>query len=186
MSLINAEYQQQLMTMHQQGQFQRGSKIFDTVKHMVEQCKPSSILDFGCGQGGLVRALAHAYPGIRVEGYDPGSATHNVWPRKPVDMIVSADVFEHIEPEHVDRTLQRIGQQMLKSGWFRIACYPAKKSLPDGRNAHLIVEPPAWWREHIVNNMPVRIVQEWISPVDKSHKWPHVRGENYDVLVEVI
>ena len=186
MSLINAEYQQQLMTMHQQGQFQRGSKIFDQIQPIIEQYQPQSVLDFGCGQGGLMRALAQAYPLMRVQGYDPGSATHNVWPRKPVDMIVSADVFEHIEPEHVDRTLKQIGSRMRRAGWFRIACYPAKKSLPDGRNAHLIVEPPAWWRERVISNMPVRIMQEWITTVDKSHKWPLVRGENYDLVVEVI
>ena len=58
MSLINAEYQQQLMTMHQQGQFQRGSKIFDQIQPIIEQYQPQSVLDFGCGQGGLMRALA--------------------------------------------------------------------------------------------------------------------------------
>ena len=27
-----------------------------------------------------------------------------------------------------------------------VACHPAKKYLSDGRNAHLIVENPEWWK----------------------------------------
>ena len=74
---------------------------------------------------------------------------------------------------------------MTVAGWFRIACYPAKKQLPDGRNAHLIVEKPEWWREQLLANMNVNIVSENISVFDKSQKWPEVVGWNYDVVVEV-
>jgi hypothetical protein len=98
--------------------------------------------------------------------------------------VVSADVFEHIEPEHLADTLQLIGKKILVAGWFRIACYPAKKHLPDGRNAHLIVKSPAWWREQLLDHMNVRIVAEEISVFDKSHKWPGVVGQVYDVTVE--
>jgi hypothetical protein len=30
-----------------------------------------------------------------------------------------------------------------------IALAPATKSLPDGRNAHLIVRGAGWWRKHL-------------------------------------
>jgi hypothetical protein len=36
-----------------------------------------------------------------------------------------------------------------KSAWLIVACYPAKKILPDGRNAHLSVHEPDWWIEKI-------------------------------------
>ena len=29
------------------------------------------------------------------------------------------------------------------------ACYPARKFLPDGQNAHCTVEPPAWWESQV-------------------------------------
>jgi len=70
-----------------------------------------------------------------------------------------------------------------RCGFFRIACYHAKKHLPDGRNAHLIVESPEWWRDKIVNFMKVKIVSEQITVVDASNKWPQVKGHNYDIVV---
>jgi hypothetical protein len=78
-----------------------------------------------------------------------------------------------------------IRNKIQKAGWFRIACYPAKKHLPDGRNAHLIVQPPEWWRDRMLNVMDLNIVKEDISVFDKSHKWPDIVGHNYDVVVEV-
>ena len=185
MTIINPEYQRQLATMHGQGQFVRGSKSLSSIRPFLDQYQPASILDFGCGHGGLMAAIKEAYPHMRVEGYDPGNANHCRIPKRSFDAIVSADVFEHIEPEHLDATLQLIGSKMSRAGWFRIACYPAKKQLPDGRNAHLIVQPPAWWRDQILRHMPVNIVKQDISVFDKSHKWPHVKGENYDLVVEV-
>jgi hypothetical protein len=77
-----------------------------------------------------------------------------------------------------------IGDKIIVAGWFRIACYPAKKYLPDGRNAHLIVELPEWWRKQLLANMDITIVSENISVVDKSHKWTEVVGYNYDVTVK--
>jgi hypothetical protein len=55
--------------------------------------------------------------------------------------------------------------------------------LPNGRNAHLIVELPEWWRNKIQSIMDVDIVWENIQVVDKTSKWPNVKGHNYDVVV---
>lgn len=181
--IINQDYKDQLAAMHSQGRFVRGSKILSTINPFLKQYQPTSILDFGCGHGALMHSLVEAYPDMKVDGYDPGSATHSTMPSQSFDCVVSADVFEHIEPEHLDQTLAMIGQKMQRVGWFRIACYPAKKVLLDGRNAHLIVEQPAWWRAKLLKNMSIEIVNEVISPFDKSHKWPHVKGCNYDVTV---
>jgi hypothetical protein len=72
---------------------------------------------------------------------------------------------------------------MERCGFFRIACYLAKKSLPDGRNCHLIVKEPVWWREQILQHMAVDIVWENITVVDKRHKHPNLYGHNYDVIM---
>lgn len=181
--IINQEYKDQLAAMHSQGRFRRGSKILSTINPFLKQYQPTTILDFGCGHGALMHSIMEAYPDTMVDGYDPGSATHSTMPSQSFDCVVSADVFEHIEPEHLDQILTMIGQKMQRVGWFRIACYPAKKTLPDGRNAHLIVELPEWWRAKLLKNMSIEIVNEVISPFDKSHKWPHVKGCNYDVTV---
>ena len=183
--IIDPEYQAQLTTMHSQGRFVNGAKAAKVVRPIIERYNPTSILDFGCGVGALVNSLQETYPNMRVEGYDPGNAEHSRVPKRSFDVIVSADVFEHIEPKHLPATLQLISSKMTVAGWFRIACYPAKKQLPDGRNAHLIVEKPEWWREQLLANMNVNIVSENISVFDKSQKWPEVVVWNYDVVVEV-
>jgi len=183
--IIDPKYQAQLAEMHSQGKFSNGSKVIKTIKKFLNQYSLTSVLDFGCGHGALMASISQEYPNIRVEGYDPGNLEHNRMPKRSFDAVVSADVFEHIEPAHLASTLQLIGSKIQVAGWFRIACYPAKKHLPDGRNAHLIVESPAWWRRQLLANMNVVIVKEEISVFDKSHKWPGVVGQVYDVTVAV-
>ena len=182
--IIDPKYQEQLATMHSRGQFVRGGKTLKSVRPFLEKYQPTSVLDFGCGHGALMASIQQNYPDMHVEGYDPGNADHNRIPKRSFDAVVSADVFEHIEPNHLAETLRTISDKIIIAGWFRIACYPAKKHLPDGRNAHLIVESPAWWREQLLANMNINIVSEEISVFDKSHKWPDVVGHNYDVVVE--
>ena len=186
MTIINPDYQAQLSEMHSKGQFVRGGKLLKSLNPFFKQYQPTSVLDYGCGHGGLMAAIKEAYPAMQVEGYDPGNPKHNRMPKRSFDAVISGDVFEHIEPEHLDATLQLINSKILRCGWFRIACYPAKKKLPDGRNAHLIVESPEWWRKKLETVMGVRIVWEEISVFDKSTKWNWVKGHNYDVIVEVI
>ena len=183
--IIDPDYQKQLATMHERGQFVRGSKILKNVKPFIDQYQPASLLDYGCGHGALMASIQELYPDMRVEGYDPGNPDHNRMPKRNFDVVVSADVFEHIEPAYLDQTLILIRGKIQKAGWFRIACYPAKKNLPDGRNAHLIVETPEWWQDRILTVMQLTIVKEDISVVDKSCKWPDIVGHNYDVVVEV-
>jgi cyclopropane fatty-acyl-phospholipid synthase-like methyltransferase len=183
--IIDPKYQAQLSDMHSQGKFNHGSKVIKNIKSFLNQYNLTSVLDFGCGHGALMASISQAYPNIRVEGYDPGNPKHNHIPARSFDAVVSADVFEHIEPAHLASTLQLISSKIQVAGWFRIACYPAKKHLPDGRNAHLIVESPAWWREQLLANMNVTVVKEEVSVFDKSHKWPGVAGQVYDVTVEV-
>jgi len=49
----------------------------------------------------------------------------------------------------------------------------------------LIVESPDWWRQQLLANMNIVIVKEEVSVFDKSHKWPDVVGQVYDVTVAV-
>jgi hypothetical protein len=58
-------------------------------------------------------------------------------------------VIEHFEPELLDESLQLMQSKFTQSAFLIIACYPAKKFLSDGRNAHLIVENADWWLERV-------------------------------------
>lgn len=184
MTIIDQKYQQQLSQLHQGGKFDNGYKSYYIVEEFLKKYQPTDLLDFGCGQGGLIRAIQQHHPDIFCEGYDPGNTQYQQLPKRNYDAVVSTDAIEHIEPEYLDETLRVIDLKIQRCGFFRIACYPAKKHLPDGRNAHLIVELPEWWRKKILATMNVNIVWEKITVVDKTEKWPHVKGHNYDVIVQ--
>lgn len=186
MTLIDKEYQTQLNRMHARGKFNNGYKAYAIVKDFIEKYQPTTVLDFGCGKGALIAGINESNPAISTKGYDPGNPDFEVLPSETFDAVVSTDALEHIEPAYLDQTLKMIGSKIERCGFFRIACYPAKKHLPDGRNAHLIVELPEWWRHKVTTEMGVRIVWEEISVFDKSDKWAWVSGHNYDVIVEKV
>lgn len=183
MELIDQAYRTQLEQLHRAGKFNNGASAYKIVEQFIKQYQPATVLDFGCGHGALINTIKLAHPEISVAGYDPGNRKFCQLPTVPFDAVVSTDALEHVEYTHLDQTLAAIHDLVGHCGFFRIACYPAKKHLPDGRNAHLIVESPDWWRQKIISVMKVNIVFETITAVDKTHKWPQVKGHNYDVVV---
>jgi hypothetical protein len=150
MTLITPEYQQNLKQLQKENKFKGLLVKYDPVQEFVKKYQPESVLDYGCAKGRLVEQLKLDFPEIRtIDGYDPGVPEFESIPLDRYDCLISNDVIEHFEPEFLDQSLQQMNALFSRSAWLIIACYPAKKSLPDGRNAHLIVESPAWWRERI-------------------------------------
>lgn len=130
---------------HEETPFGKRGKYPKHLEKFISDKKPASILDFGCGKGKLVSKIREDYPNIQVFGYDPANPEFDKFPDDVnIDMIISSDVLEHVEPEFIDQTLSYL---KTKSRYFfhLIACSPAKLILPDGRNAHLIIEDRAWW-----------------------------------------
>jgi hypothetical protein len=82
--------------------------------------------------------LAEALAPRRVMGYDPGIPGRESMP-KPVDLVVSTDALEHVEPAKIDAVLDHIFRLAGKAAYLVIATRPAKALLPDGSNAHKIV-----------------------------------------------
>jgi len=108
-----------------------------------------SVLDFGAGHGSLGRAIMEKKD-KRVRDfewfdYDPGVPGIDKLPSRRFDCIVSSDVLEHVEPEMIDRTLSWIFDHANNAIYMHIACGTAFKTLPDGRDAHLIQEGLDWW-----------------------------------------
>jgi cyclopropane fatty-acyl-phospholipid synthase-like methyltransferase len=99
------------------------------------------ILDYGCGKGTLKVALSHGY---NVHEYDPAIDGKDAAP-SPADLVYCGDVAEHIEPEYLDAFLDDLKRVTKKQLFMVIATRPAKKTLEDGRNAHLIQQPIEWW-----------------------------------------
>ena len=122
----------------------KGSRWASTVLAVAQQYDCGSILDYGCGRGSLGDAIQKA-TGTRCREYDPAIPGKDGQPAF-ADLVVATDVLEHVEPEQLSKTL-RVLRGLARRAVFVVICTrPSNKTLPDGRNAHLIVEPDAWWQ----------------------------------------
>ena len=68
------------------------------------------------------------------------------YPPEPKDGVICVDVVEHIPPEDVFKFVEDIFKLAKKFIFIVIACYPALKTLPDGRNVHLTLLNPDEWK----------------------------------------
>ena len=94
----------------------------------------------------MISTLKEYFPNIQIDGFDPGNTSFQEFKKEKYDLVISTDVLEHIEPEYIDETLKFLKQ---KSRYFYhlIALQPSRLILPDGRNAHLILESADWWKK---------------------------------------
>jgi hypothetical protein len=144
--MISDEYKIQLQKLHGREKFSSGLIKYVEIKKFIELYQPKSLLDYGCSTGKLIEQLKIDFPNINpLDGFDPAVPMFDTIKEKSYDCIISNDVIEHIEPEFLDQTLEQMQELFKSCAWFIIACYPAKKQLLDGRNAHLIIESPEWW-----------------------------------------
>jgi 2-polyprenyl-3-methyl-5-hydroxy-6-metoxy-1,4-benzoquinol methylase len=142
---ITPEYQQLNRDMHQASETfgSHGHRWANNVATVAQMMNSTSILDYGCGKGTLAKALQ-----LPVREYDPAIPGKDAEPA-PADLVVCTDVLEHIEPECLDAVLDHIVSLAKRIAFFTIHCSAAEKSLPDGRNAHLIQKDIPWWMAKI-------------------------------------
>ena len=147
--MISNEYKKIYADIHANTKFGKRSKVPDFLYKFIENTNPETILDFGCGKGNLTNTLKEIYKDKKIYGFDPANPEYDV-PLTTVDMIISTDVLEHIEPDLIDQTLKEIADNCTHT-YHLISCAPAKLILPDGRNAHLIQETSDWWRKRFLD-----------------------------------
>jgi hypothetical protein len=141
---ITPEYIEQNRQLHQtRDDFGRsGRHYIGMVGEMIRENRFRSVLDFGCGKATLHDGIS--LPNLSWQDYDPSIAEYSDPPR-PADLVVCTDVMEHIEPDCLEAVLDQLHGLVQKMLLVTISTVPALKSLPDGRNAHLIVQPYEWW-----------------------------------------
>ena len=151
--LITSEYAEQLKTKHFHDSTwgTSGRNFSSVVSKIVADYQPSTIIDYGCGKQTLARAL----PKFRIRGYDPGLPGMEE-PLEPADLVICTDVLEHIEPICIDDVLDDLQRLTIKCAFLTVCVLPAYHTLPDGRNAHLIVEPLEWWLYKIMARFKLR------------------------------
>lgn len=121
-----------------------GQKWAPTVADIANNLNTRNILDYGAGKGSLARCL----PAFNVKQYDP-AIPEIAKPPEPCDVVACLDVLEHIEPQCLEAVLADL-QRVTKQNLICVVCtVPAQKTLPDGRNAHLIVQDYKWWWDEL-------------------------------------
>jgi hypothetical protein len=143
--LISAEYRRVNADLHRThlAYGVGGEAYAATVREMAAQTQATSVLDYGCGKGLLAKALP--FP---IWEYDPAVPEKRESPRA-ADLVVCTDVLEHVEPDKLMFVLDDLRRCVKQIGYFTISTVEAYKTLPDGRNTHLIVKDAAWWRHKL-------------------------------------
>ena len=108
---------------------------------LTMHCK--TVLDYGCGSMRNLLKVIELPEGVKYQGYDP--AIPEFSGKGPADLVVCIDVLEHIEPACLPAVLNDLRALSKQWVYFSVHCGPAKKTLSDGRNAHLIQQPINRW-----------------------------------------
>lgn len=119
---------------------QLGSRHLESVRGIAQVFQVRSILDYGCGKQTLLESLRLPY----ARGYDPCIPGLDLEPA-PAELVICTDVLEHVEPSCIDEVLDHLRHLTKRVLFVAISLRPAKKTLPDGRNTHLLIQPAKWW-----------------------------------------
>jgi hypothetical protein len=160
-SLISDEYRALQQVMHENPGYGVAALHYAPI---VVACMDSvgarEVLDYGCGKGRLAEALRAGGRGdIVVRFYDPAIPKFAA-PPAPCDFVACIDVLEHIEPECLDAVLDDLQRVTRRWILMTVATRLAEKLLPDGRNAHLIIQPYKWWLPKLEARWALRTMQE--------------------------
>lgn len=139
-------------------------------EHIVDHCGvevDSTILDFGCARGYLVKALRSL--GFDAYGYDVSEwalkncdpdvkdAVSASWPSDQMfDWVIAKDVLEHVPIHAITRTIQRIASGARKGAFIVVplaANAGLKYVVPEYEEdvTHALRWPLSMWVEEILN-----------------------------------
>lgn len=143
----------QYRIMHEKGHFPGNStqKWSKDIAATLSQHGAKRILDYGSGKGRQYAELKlHEDWGVPMpELYDPAWPPLATMPDGVFDAVLCIDVLEHLEDRELYAAISDCMHRASKCVFFAIACRKAGKSLPDGRNCHLTIHSPDWWRGYI-------------------------------------
>jgi hypothetical protein len=155
--LISEEYRQMQQQLHENPNYGVASLEYaPLVAQIVESTGSNEILDYGAGKGRLGIALRERIQRpLTIYHYDPAIPRWSM-PPAPCEFVACIDVLEHIEPHLLDNVLDDLKRVTAGVGVFTVHTGAAVKVLPDGRNAHLIQQPPNWWLPKFLERFDLR------------------------------
>ena len=159
--LISDEYRAMNREMHEEKRNYgiSGFRWAKPVQQARDEYDCYTVLDYGCGKQKLAKTLG--WPDW-IKGYDPAIEGLDD-PPEPADLVVCGDVLEHVEPGCLDAVLDDIARLSGKASVLTVATRLAVKTLPDGRNAHLIVENASWWLKRLLDHFDIELFHK-LSP----------------------
>lgn len=160
--LITDNYREINRALHENEHYGRGGGGWHkTAKGLMCMYDTKDVLDYGCGKGRLNERL-HG----QIKEYDPAIRGKDT-PPEPADIVMCTDVLEHIEPECLYDVLLDLKRVTKKVGFYTIALREARKTLPDGRNAHLIVKDAKWWLGMVREHFTIHHIDTDVSTADE-------------------
>ncbi len=159
-TLISEEYRKMQEELHLNPNYGVASVQYaPIVAEVLKQVKAPELLDYGAGKGRLGETLKTLLPNPpQIRHYDPARPEWAAVPQ-PAPFVACIDVLEHIEPELLDNVLDDLQRVTVGHGVFTVHTGPAVKVLADGRNAHLIQQPPAWWLPKFLSRFDLSVFQ---------------------------
>ena len=158
---ISSEYQEQQRLLHEAGRYgTHGESYAPLVGPFIDKLEVEHVLDYGCGSRlSLAKGLrGNVNRSFKYQAYDPCVEAF-AGPPIPAQMVCCIDVLEHIEEDHIEGVLDHLRELTQEIGFFSISTGPAKKTLPDGRNAHVLQRPAEWWLPRLMCRFDLRTFQ---------------------------
>jgi 2-polyprenyl-3-methyl-5-hydroxy-6-metoxy-1,4-benzoquinol methylase len=139
--------------MHAEGHFW-GRAIryhMDRIAQLAQSSGAKTLLDYGCGKGRqYTEKHIHERWGIMPTLYDPAVEEWSEKPRGRFDGVICTDVLEHIPEDELDDAITDLARYSRMWCFASISCVPAGKTFPDGRNVHVTIQRPAWWKRKML------------------------------------
>lgn len=130
-----------------------------SIRDLIARTGSRTLLDYGSGKGEAYQQKdielgnGETSPSLKdywklesIRCYDPGYEPFSQLPTDSFDAVICNDVLEHITEPDLPWVLDELFGYARKFVFANVACYPAKKHLPNGQNAHCTVREPDWWR----------------------------------------
>jgi len=144
------------------------------IKRLITQTGASNILDYGSGKGqqydlrnirfadgSTAESIQDYWDVDFVQCYDPSYPPHSALPTGQFDGVICTDVLEHCPEEDVPWIVEELFGFATKFVFASVACYPARKRLPNGENAHCTVKPAKWWEDFLRDTAARHPGVEW-------------------------
>lgn len=127
------------------------NKYINELKQIFTSHGVNSVLDYGCGNAQPYKKFTNTNGlwGVETVLYDPAIEGYETLPNKDFDAVICVDVLEHIPEDELDDLFEKVFARAKSVVFFTFCNRLAKKTLPNGNNAHCTLHDYQWWMDRI-------------------------------------